>query len=936
MFTVSESGEPLAIVYRIAEAAAAHPASGVVHGAALPAGDGGYILEASLGNLCTTETMTDAFEGLRTALGDRYHIHRELGRGGMAIVYLADDLKHERKVALKVLRPELSAMIGGERFLKEVRVIASLQHPHVLPLFDSGSADGLLFYVMPYVDGDSLRGRLLGEGQLGIEEALRISAQVASALEHAHRHGVVHRDIKPENILLAEGHALVADFGIALAVSTAAEDRLTETGLLLGTPQYMSPEQSTGDRRLDARTDIYSLACVLYEMLAGVPPYTGPTAQAVMVKIMTERPPAVTVFRETTPPTVVAALHKALSRLPADRFAHAAEFAAALVSTREPAGAVREGSTPGGGAGLLTRLRGRWSVAWIGVAMMAILAAAAGVLLMRSADAAGDLVYFKFDVPAQQLSEGIFSRFALSPDGRTLVYAGADDRLYLQRLDSPDAIAVRASEGAVAASFSPDGQWLVYSQGNAVRKHAIHGDASVPITQQHARLGASWSRDGSTILMGAGEAFLRQVSAEGGEIKRIAFAGDSGTTNYVWPQALPVGDAVLFTALGPSGTAVDSRIILHDLRTGERHVVVQRAMYGRYIRMRGSEYLLYALSDGTVLAAPFSLRRKEVTGPAFAVLSDVQVAVLNGAALFAVAHNGTLAFVRGNSTNLQLLKWVDRTGRELGTLGPPITATGGFPDLALSRDGRRVALTRRTPGSNNLWLMDTASGQLEPLTLGPNEDETAVWSPDGRSFAYASTREGGRTWLYMKSLDGPSDAKHIYSATSHGHLSSWSPDGRWLLLSSSGILAVRSDGEETQPVVAQGSDGQFSPDGRWIAFTSNQSGREEVYVIAFPQNTGKQQVSIDGGRNPRWAPDGSTLYYRQGRSLMAAPASLRPSFNLGPAQKLFEADLLSFEVAPDGQRFLLLAPNPEANRGEIHVVVNWFKELKERAKAAGR
>ena len=894
--------------------------------------------------------MTVPLERLRTTLVDRYHIQRELGHGGMAVVYLADDLRHERKVALKVLRPELSTIIGEERFLHEIRIAARLQHPHVLPLFDSGSADGLLFYVMPYVNGESLRARLVREGQLSIEESLRIIAQVASALDHAHRHGVVHRDIKPENILLAEGQALVADFGIALAVSTATGDRLTETGVSLGTPQYMSPEQVTGDRRLDRRTDIYSMACVLYEMLAGVPPYTGPTAQAVVAKVMTEKPPSVTEFREAAPQTVVAALHKAMSKLPADRFAHAADFAAALIPTREPAVAARELPTPNAGSGAFGRLGLRpLSPGWVGVAIMTIVAGAIGVQLMSKADAPEELVYFKFDVPAQQLLGGIFSRFALSTDGKSLVYAGADDRLYVQRMDSPDVMAIPASEGAVAPSFSPDGQWLVYSQENALKKRAIRGGSSVTLSQQASPIGTSWSRDGTNILLASNTAglFLRRVSAEGGEIQRITSAGDTAPKlAYVWPQALPGGDAVLFTAIGLSGTSADSRIVLLDLRTGESHVVVSRAMHGRYIRRGGSEYLLYALSDGTVLAAPFNLRRRQVTGPAFVAVSDVQVAVYNGAALFAVADNGTLAFVRGNSTNLQLLKWVDRTGRELGPIGPPLTTTGSVPPLTLSPDGRRVALTRRTPANNNLWVMETTSGQLERLTFGPNEDETAVWSRDGRSVAYASTREGGASSVYTKSVEGPSDPKHIYAARTHGHLSSWSPDGRWLLFNSLGLiggpdlLALRIDGQETlavaaDPTVAEGS-GQFSPDGRWIAFTSNQTGRTEVYVTSFPQLTEKRQVSIDGGTNPRWAPDGSTLFYRDGRRVMAAPVSPRPSFSVGTARMLFEADFLSFEVAPDGQRFLLLTPNPEANRAEIHVVLNWFNELKEREKAAGR
>ena len=243
--------------------------------------------------------MAEVIAQLNAALSDRYDIEREIGSGGMATVYLARDLRHYRQVALKVVRPELGAVLGVERFLAEIRVTASLQHPNLLPLFDSGDADGRLFYVMPYVDGESLRARIIREKQLSMEQAIHIAVAIAGALDYAHRHNVIHRDLKPENILLHEGEPLVADFGIALAMSKAWGARITQTGLSLGTPQYMSPEQATGDRTLDGRTDIYSLGCVLYETLAGEPPHMGPTGQAIVAKLLTERPAPLKTLRET-------------------------------------------------------------------------------------------------------------------------------------------------------------------------------------------------------------------------------------------------------------------------------------------------------------------------------------------------------------------------------------------------------------------------------------------------------------------------------------------------------------------------------------------------------------------------------------------------------------------------------------------------------------
>src|SRR5687768_4056167 len=273
--------------------------------------------------------MTTA-ERLSAALADRYRIERELGQGGMATVYLAAELKHKRKVALKVLKPELAAVLGADRFVQEITTTAALQHPHILPLFDSGTADGFLYYVMPFIQGETLRDKLNRETQLGVDEAVRIVTDVADALHYAHSQGVVHRDIKPENILLANGRPMVADFGIALALSAAAGGRMTETGLSLGTPHYMSPEQATAEKEITARSDIYSLASVLYEMLAGEPPHMGNSAQQIIMKIIADTPRPVTELRKSVPGQVAAAVAQALEKLPADRFASAAEFAAAL------------------------------------------------------------------------------------------------------------------------------------------------------------------------------------------------------------------------------------------------------------------------------------------------------------------------------------------------------------------------------------------------------------------------------------------------------------------------------------------------------------------------------------------------------------------------------------------------------------------------------
>ena len=374
---------------------------------------------------------SDAVDRLKLGLADRYRVERDLGAGGMATVYLAHDLKHDRDVAIKVLHPDLGAALGGERFLSEIRTTARLQHPHILPLLDSGDAGGLLYYVMPVVTGESLRSRLARERQLPIPEAVRVAREVASALDYAHRQGVIHRDIKPENILLHDGQALVADFGIALAVQQAGGQRMTQTGLSLGTPQYMSPEQAMGERTIDARTDVYALGAVTYEMLVGEPPFTGPTVQTIVAKVLSERPIAPRTLRDTVPAVVENAVLTALAKLPADRHATAAEFARALTEHAPATGEAHRGSVAA---------RARWRdplVLGLGAAALAF-AGIAATLAARVGGSEADPFPVRTEITLH--AEGGIGPGVLSPDGRLVVFSGAagpgrPPRYYLRRLD---------------------------------------------------------------------------------------------------------------------------------------------------------------------------------------------------------------------------------------------------------------------------------------------------------------------------------------------------------------------------------------------------------------------------------------------------------------------------------------------------------------------
>ncbi|MDH5284110.1 MAG: serine/threonine-protein kinase, partial [Gemmatimonadota bacterium] len=464
--------------------------------------------------------MADTLSRLRELLAGRYRIEEGgaslLGQGGMATVYLAHDVKHDRKVALKVLRPELAAVLGAERFLQEIKTTANLQHPHILPLHDSGEVDGTVFYVMPYVEGESLRDRLAREKQLPVEEAVRIAREVASALDYAHRHQVIHRDIKPENILLHDGQALVADFGIALAASSVGGSRMTETGMSLGTPHYMSPEQAMGEREITVRSDVYALGCVLYEMLTGEPPFTGPTAQAIVAKVMTAEPAGLTLQRKTVPPYVEAAVLTALEKLPADRFASAAEFSAALGNP----GFVAKGAAVSAQA--VSRRRHSAAVA----AAFVVLAGVALWGWLRSpAQASRAVMRFEVVLPAsEQLYEAPLPLMDIAPDGSGFVYIGMGPqgrRLYWRGFDRFANRPLVGTEDAENPFFSPDGAWVGYRARNRMYKISMAGGAPQEILNWPFT-GAEWGADGRIIFGGGGDSTgLFEVSADGGTPRRI-------------------------------------------------------------------------------------------------------------------------------------------------------------------------------------------------------------------------------------------------------------------------------------------------------------------------------------------------------------------------------------------------------------------------------
>ncbi|HSA57614.1 MAG TPA: protein kinase [Gemmatimonadaceae bacterium] len=859
-------------------------------------------------------------ERLKLALSSRYAIERQLGQGGMATVYLARDLRHDRRVALKVLRPELAAVIGGERFLHEIRVTAGLQHPHILPLHDSGEADHFLYYVMPYVEGESLRERLQRERQLPVEEALRIATEVAAALAYAHGRGVIHRDIKPENILMASGAAVVADFGIARAVTEAGEGRLTETGLSLGTPQYMSPEQATADRDLDARSDIYALGCVVYEMFVGEPPYTGPTTQSVIAKVLTESPRAVRSGRPTVPEHIDAAVRKALSKLPADRFRTANEFAEAL---RRPLAA--EMPVPGIGASIGTVGRAsRARVLGGAVAVLAALAFGVSGWLRRPPVPPVPVVRSILVLPDEARAEArqSGSPLAMSPDGSVLVYA-SKRQLFMRRLDQAFAVPIPNTLGAEQPFFSPDGQHVGFLADGHLRRVPITGGPATSICPTQAIQGATWS-DRDVIVFAAGAGLggsLFRVPATGGT-PTLVLEDSTRSALFRWPVFLPGGERVLVSV----GTALQYQAGVLDLRTRQLEMIPGSASNPHYVE---PGWLMTVSPDGTVLAVAFNAETGQASGQPVPVLEQVGIG-LAGAAKLTFSRNGWAVYVAA-VTRTRGLSLVDRSG--VATRMP--VEPQPYSDPRFSPQGTDVVMTVLRPGgglAGDLWTLNLPRATLSKLSFD-GADQFPDWSADGRRIVYTTLR--GKNGVYWKPAGGGAPELLFSSAERLIFEAVLAPDARHVIYRLGGIPGdlyfARRDSSQTVHTLLDSRFDERSPalssDGRWLAYVSDETGNDEVYVRPFPEGADRWVVSVAGGTEPRWRRDGSELFYRHADTLIAVQVTTKPVFSLGSRTPLFTGVYLqnprhaTYDVHPDGQRFIFITGEGD-DSGELVLVQN--------------
>jgi Tol biopolymer transport system component len=865
-----------------------------------------------------------------TRLGP-YEIVASAGAGGMGEVYRAHDVRLDRDVAVKTIKGPFT-----ERFEREARAISSLNHPNICTLHDVGEHEGSGYLVLEYIEGKPVAG------PMPPEQACALGIQICEALHAAHRKGIVHRDLKPANILVTKQGVKLLDFGLAKltngnsgvmrAPSTtigeqATIEALTGAHTVVGTPQYMAPEQIEG-RDVDARTDIFAFGCVLYELLTGQRAFDGKTSSAVMAAVLATKPRPIDELVPLTPPGLERIVMRCLAKDPEDRWQTARDVAAELQWVGQG------GSKVGLPAVVSGRRRLREGVAWAACAVAALVAAGFGVAWAKRAPAPAPVVRFPLLSPtgSQNLSPPV-----VSPDGRHIAFAAdADGKrlIWVRSLDTLQARPLAGTEGVVRPFWSPDSRFLGFMAGGSLKKVDIAGGPPTTICEAPNGADGSWSAEGVILFDGRSADPLWRVPAAGGTAQALSFGDDTGPTlGAGWPEFLPDGKHFLFT-LGDSAEmqlavgSLDSKVTKPLFKTTTR---VQYAEPGHLIFVR----------ERTLVAQRFDLDSQSIVGEPVPIGQGLGSGDL-GLASFSVSRNGVLVYREGELTGTRLV-WLDRAGKET----PLVDAVADYRDTSFSPDGMRVAYdmsdnVNSTRG--DVWIRDVARGVSSRFTFDAAAEVNPMWSPDGRRIAYTSRAKGPGD-LMMKDASGTREAEPLLvSAAEEKYISDWSRDGKHIVYSVRGeghegwdVYALPLDGDRTpRPIVKtsfQENWATLSPDGRYVAYQSNESGRTEVYVHEFPEARNKWQISTSGGTQAHWRGDGRELFYRAGTALMAVAVTTGTTFTIGSPVKLFDTRFAAvtarghYRVWPDGQRFLVLAPLARDLEQPAAVVLNWSSTL---------
>jgi Tol biopolymer transport system component len=877
-----------------------------------------------------------------TRLGP-YEIVAAIGAGGMGEVYRARDTRLARMVAVKVLPDHLSSSEElRQRFEREAKTISQLSHPHICALYDVGNQAGIEYLIMELLEGETLADRLL-RGPLPLEQTLRYGTEIADALDRAHRSGIVHRDLKPGNVMLTKAGVKLLDFGLAklqvagatatsgltsMPTVTPESQPLTSRGTILGTFQYMAPEQLEGSEA-DARSDIFAFGCVLYEMTTGTRAFSGKSQASLIGAIMQSEPPPIASLLPMTPPALDRIVKTCLAKDADERFQTAHDVRLQLQWIAEG------GSAVGLPAPLVARRKGRERLAWVVAAAAIVAAALAGSGYLRRAPARPESVRFEVATP-EGVSVIDFPR--ISPDGRYLAFNATDttgrSRLWLRPLNALAARPLAGTEGTGRPFWSPDSRFLGFFADGKLKKVEISGGPPQKICDFPTGSDGSWSPEGVILFDGRSQDPVYRVSAAGGT-PTVAVAPDAGRkeTTVAWPEFLPDGRHFLYMAQGQKPEDHMYRIGSLDSKESKPLAPAQSL-----ITYAPTGHILF-VRENTLVAQRFDAKALKTIGDPVPLAEHIET-ISTGLARFSISRNGVLAYRTGESASRLL--WVDRNGREISTIGDP----ADYSDTMLSPAGDRLAFVVADPrvGRYDIWLRDLARGVSSRFTFDSADDVSPLWSPDGKTIVFSSNR-GGQFDLFTKAAGGGGQEELLLHTEDIKLPSDWSRDGRYIAFQSRAkntgwdiwILPTGGDRKPTlflqTPFNEQRPD--FSPDGRWLSYQSNESGRSEIYVQPFPGAGGKWQVSTAGGVEPSWRADGKELYYGSlDGNLMAVDIQSGETFQAGVPHPLFQERVQPitnvrshYLPAADGQRFLFLAPLSREALVPTTIVLNWNAEI---------
>jgi serine/threonine protein kinase len=863
-----------------------------------------------------------------------YEILAAIGVGGMGEVYRAKDTRLGRDVAIKILPNHLSSdPVRKERFQREAKTISSLNHPHICVLHDVGHQDGVDYLVMEYIEGETLAHRLQ-KGPLPLEQVLKFGAQLADALDKAHRNGTVHRDLKPSNIMLTTSGAKVLDFGLAkpavpLANSvtlTAAmpTSAVTENGTIVGTLQYMSPEQVEG-KEVDGRSDLFSLGAVLYEMLTGNRAFQGKTKLSLASAILEKEPAHINSVKPMTPPALDHALKKCLAKIPDERWQCASDLASELKW-------IGEGGTQTGDTALARTTTGfRERTAWL-IVVVSVIALLLVTIWWRSSKPQREAMYFP-----PSLSFAV-KDIAVAPNGHTVAVVAflestQKNALWIYEVGVQGARSLANTEGASYPFWSADGRTVAFFADGKLKKVEVSGGPVQIICDAPSGRGGTWNKDGVIVFTPDGRqgGGLYRVSASGETTKSISQPDKvRGEDSHRWPMFLPDGKHYIYMAANFSGRNDADAILVGSLDSNEKHLVLKSSANAAYAE---PGYLVF-YRDKALLAQRFDLKHFVVTGEPNALLTDVQYLSSVKRAVFTASNNDVLLAQVGSGAAISQPTWFDRNGRVVGAVGQP----GVYGNVSLAPNGKSVSVSLTDIASQNtdMWTYDLVRGSAKRLTFDLAVDRVSVWSPDAKRVVFTSNHQSNID-LYMKNADGTKEEKSVVHDDFNKYPNDWSRDGKYILYTRGPDLWVVTVPDLTSKLYLKAAsvlrNGQFSTDGKWVAYASNESGKWEIYVTSFPDPQGKWQVSTGGGEQPRWRGDGKELFYLSSdNKMMVAPVTPGAKFDSGTPIALFQAnpreqvslnDVFVYDVRRDGKEFLINTKVRRPETAPMSVVLNW-------------